>query len=269
MSVLRTAGAIALATIACSASAQAPIDPLLIDGFESLRAMRIESLQLRDPHLFRDVFILGCLDATSVVNDALAEQFATDGDGDGLLDRSPIQLFRGIRIDGVGQMRGIDGACTAPAATTSCTASAAAIAATTGYAGQAVGTCLASLPGTTRPYSPAVQPAIGPCFATASVDQTIDLGGGLVLPLQGTAFGATVRENPTPGLSNGLMRGFVSEAVAATVVLPEEFGGGTLASVLPGGVGSCATGDDRDTLEGVSGWWFYFQYTASQVPYAE
>lgn len=269
MVTIRLLGAFALALVAARSTAQAPTDALLIDSFESLRAMRIDSLQLRDPHLFRNLFPLGCLDATAVLNGALAEQFTADGDGDGLLDRSPMQLFRGIHIEGAGQMHVLDGACTAPVGTTTCVAAPTAVTAAVGYAGQAIGTCLDALPGTTRPYSPALQPATGPCVASASFDQSIDLGGGLVLPLRGTALGATMQVNPVPGLSNGVMRGFVSEDVAEAIVLPADFGGGTLASVLPGGVGSCASGDDRDELDSVSGWWFYFQYTATEVPYSE
>ena len=269
MSFVRLTGTIALALSTLPATAQAPTDAVLIDGFEALRAMRIDSLELRDPHLFRSVPILGCIDATPLLNNELDAQFSSDGDGDGLLDRSPMQLFRGIRIDGVGQMRAVDGACTAPASTTACTAAPNAVSAITGYAGQSVGICLDAWPGTTRPYSPALQPATGPCVASASFDQSIDLGGGLVLPLLDTALGATIRVNPTPGLVNGVMRGFVSEAVAEAITLPGDFGGGTLASVLPGGSGSCAAGDDRDELDGVSGWWFYFQYTATDVAYAE
>ena len=62
----------------------------------------------------------------------------------------------------------------------------------------------------------------------------------------------------------------VPESVADTLVI--ELPGlapRTLSSLLPGGSGACAAHDDRDQHEGVSGWWFHFNYSASVVPYAE
>jgi hypothetical protein len=44
-------------------------------------------------------------------------------------------------------------------------------------------------------------------------------------------------------------------------------GGQPLSSVLPGGAGNCAAGDDRDVLDAVTGWWFYLNYPADEVPY--
>ncbi len=52
------------------------------------------------------------------------------------------------------------------------------------------------------------------------------------------------------GFATGLMRGFLSEAEAATVLLPATLpivGGQPITVLLPGGAGNCAAHDDRDT----------------------
>ena len=41
----------------------------------------------------------------------------------------------------------------------------------------------------------------------------------------------------------------------------------TLAGLLAGGNGSCSTRNDKDTHQGESGWWFYFNFSASQVTF--
>lgn len=261
----------ALAAAPLTVAAQAPLDVLHIDGFERLQAMRIESLQLRDPHFFA-VVVFPCLDVTGSVDTLINDQLGADADADGYLDNSPMLLFRPLRTDGgVGMAASGNARCTAPAAGTSCAPPPEPAFVTLPYDGLPVGTCMAPVDGTVRPYSPAVADAVGPCFAGAPLDEGIDLGG-IVLPLQDLRFAGTQRTNPTSGISNGLLRGFLSEAAADALILPASLpliGGQPLSRSLPGGTGNCAAHSDLDVHEGESGWWFYFNYGASEVPYAE
>ncbi|MCU0757367.1 MAG: hypothetical protein MUE46_20025 [Xanthomonadales bacterium] len=74
-------------------------------------------------------------------------------------------------------------------------------------------------------------------------------------------------------LRPGLLRGFLTEAAADATLLPADLpviGGRPLSSLFRGGTGNCSTGpSDKDTLDGVSGWWFYFEIRAVPVPYQE
>ena len=42
-------------------------------------------------------------------------------------------------------------------------------------------------------------------------------------------------------------------------------GGQPITVLLPGGAGNCAAHDDRDIANGVSGWWFYFNFPGDAV----
>jgi hypothetical protein len=241
-------------------------DFIFPDGFEPLRAHRIDTLVLRDPHLFAQV--IGCNDITALVNAQIDTGLSGDSDGDGLLDNSPMLLFRPLDTDG---SRGLGqtgtARCTAPAAGTSCQSADPPALAALPYAGQAIGTCLAPVPGTVRPYSPPVTAPAGPCFAS---DPAAGGGAGLPLPLTAIRSAATRRENPTAGLADGLLYGFVTEAAADALVLElPGLGPRTLSSLLAGGTGACPAYSDMDVHEGQDGWWFYFNYTATVVPYAE
>lgn len=249
-----------------AALAAQPADFIFPDGFEPLRAHRIDTLVLRDPHLFAQV--IGCNDITSLVNSQIDAGLNGDDDGDGLLDNSPMLLFRPLYTDGSRGQGHTGGArCSAPAAGTSCQPNDPPALVALPYAGQAIGTCLAPIPGTVRPYSPPVTAPAGPCFASETA-----AGGatGLPLPLTDIRSGARRRDNPTPGLADGLLYGFITEAAADALVLElPGLGPRTLSSLLAGGTGACPAYSDKDTHNGQVGWWFYFNYSASEVPYAE
>ena len=74
---------------------------------------------------------------------------------------------------------------------------------------------------------------------------------------------------------NGLLRGFITEADANATIIPATFplvGGHPLSLLLPGGDPpgadrNCAGFDDRDTYQGVRGWWFYLNFPAVRVPW--
>lgn len=257
---------LAAALAAPAAGAGTPTDFIAVDGFERLEVMRIDSLELRDPHLFAGASFL-CADITGALNASIADQLQAETEG--VLDYSALLLFRDLRTDGRAGLGALGtGQCTAPAASTQCQAGGVPVLPLP-YAGKPVGTCLAPVPGSVRPYSPAVTDATGPCFASAPV--TLELAvGGLTLPLLDPRIGGSRRASPTPGIGNGLLYGFLTETAADAIQVElEQFGSVPLSSLLPGGGGNCASHSDKDLHNGEPGWWFHFNYAASQVPFQE
>lgn len=88
---------------------------------------------------------------------------------------------------------------------------------------------------------------------------------------------ATYVGSPASNLANGLIRGFISESVANQTIIPSSFplvGGQAFSILLPGGDPpgpsvNCSSHSDKDIVDGVVGWWFYWNFTAEVVPYTE
>lgn len=203
-------------------------------------------------------------------NDQLAVAITQDGDNDGLLDLSLMMLLRPFDPlasgDDIADLT--SGDCTVPPATT-CAPMAGNQPATTTYMGLAAGVCQDPIPGTTSGYTPAPPSPLAPCMVSAPVDATVDLGGTLV-PLRDATIAATFTGNPPTGLIDGVLRGFLRETDADAVQIDPSIpfiGGQPLSSILPGGTNSCASHDDRDELDGVSGWWMYLELTGEVVPW--
>ena len=238
-------------------------------------AYRLTDLDLRDPHAF--AMIGACSDVTEVQNDGFETDIAEDNEGpddsedpDGLLDLSGLAVFRpldqGANSVTVEVVLGAD--CTAPIESTSCSkGDAGSIVARGGN--DASSSCDVVLADTTNgDYTPALQPAAAPCFDVAAPEGVLEFGP---FRLSEVAGAATYQGDPATGLTNGLLRGFLSEAHAdeTTVNLP-LLGDVPLSSLLPGGTDSCAEGDDRDTDSGgASGWYVYLTFTAEEVPFTE
>lgn len=235
-------------------------------------AFRFSDLDLRDPHVF--VNFLGCRDVTDTplvgfsINGTLQTEIQTDGDGDGLLDASYLLEFLPLDRNLPTNLMAFGGAdCTAPMASTSCTP--AAVPAVAGDADllESGGTCLAPIAGTTASYLPAIASPTSPCFVSPSGTLQLDIGGAPV-QLRDVQLAATFVGQPGTALNSGLLRGFISEDDADATILPSSLplvGGQTLSSLLPGGTGNCAASDDRDTNDGVTGWWFYLNFSAARV----
>ncbi len=235
-------------------------------------AFRYTDLDLRDPHIFVASFI-GCSDVTdsspvgSSLNAQIQTQIQTDGDGDGFLDLSSLVEFLPLNQGAATNLIDSGSAqCTAPMATTSCGPIT-----PNGIAGDAVllsaGQCLAPIAGTVRPYTPAITSPSGPCFTSPAADVQLTLGG-IPVTLRDAQFAATFVGNPATSLTNGLLRGFLTETDANNTPLPPSFpivGGQPLSRILPGGQGSCPAHSDVDIHNGVRGWWFYLNFPAVQV----
>lgn len=255
-----------------AAAAEVYLDLLHFDGFDSATPaiFRLGALQLRDPHVFVPVAIgpvTLCTDATDLasvgLNAQLAASLAADADGNGRYDASPLLVFAPLRGDGMpARVSSRDGDCSV-ATPLQCTPGAAAV--TRSYRAFTLSgsdRCIAPLPGTTSTWSGGTAPPQpgGQCYATGTADTVLSTGA-IDIPLFDTKFGA-----PLPAASGstggGLLRGFLRASDAAAIMVPVDGTPRTLASMLPGGAGSCRADvpGGVDTWNGESGWWFYFEY---------
>ena len=271
---MRASAALLLTMLAMPAgAAEVVIDVLHVDGFETPTptAYRLGQLALRDPHVFYAVQIGPtpvCVDATDLpsvgLNPQIAANLAADDDADGTLDSSALLAFKPLLTDGTpGRITSVPAACSV-STPTQCAIDPAATTSTRTYRAFALtgsDHCLEPLAGTTSNWGSGAsvpQPG-GACYATAPGDLVLD-AAGLSIPLFDTAFAA-----PMPGVTSvggGLMRGFLRASDAAQVTLVANGATRTLASLLPGGAGSCKAdvAGGVDTWHGETGWWFYFEY---------
>ncbi len=245
----------------------------------AVTALRITDLDLRDPHIYME--FLGCRDITDVavggssVNGDLQTDIESDGDMNGFLDLSLLIVFNPFDSSGPGgTLVYLPGICTAPMAGTSCTPES-----TTplylSYQNSAAGACLEPILGTTwGPYTPEIVSPTAPCFVSEEFAGVLPLFGGTPVTLQHVQIAATY--GGAEDLVAGLIRGFLTEADAnATILSPNlpVVGGKALSVLLPGGNPpgpdlNCAGHSDKDFVDGVPGWWFYYNFTAEVVPYA-
>jgi cysteine-rich repeat protein len=235
-------------------------------------AFRFSDLDLRDPHVF--VNFLGCRDVTDTqlagfsVNNSIQTSIQTDGNGDGFLDLSAVLVFRPLaQSAATGNVDVYFANCTAPLTGTSCAPGATAPISTT-ITNMAAGTCLAALPGTTHPYTPAITSTTAPCFVTSPVAAVTINVGGIPITLHDARIAGTYVGSPATSLANGLLMGFISEADANATIIPASFplvGGQPLSQLLAGGSGACPSYSDKDVDNGVTGWWFYLNFPATAV----
>jgi hypothetical protein len=237
-------------------------------------AFRFTDLDIRDPHI--RIRFLGCRDVTDTallgfsVNGQIATSIGTDDDADGNYDFSPLLVFRPLDPAAASTPADVlTGACTAVEPTTCSTGGATPL--VTDATNTATGTCLSPIAGTTSGYTPGVTSPTDACFATSA--GTLDLTlADIPITLTSTQVAAEYAGDPATGLVDGLLRGFISEAQADATVLPATLplvGGKSLSSLLAGGTGNCATTSDKDVVDGVTGWWFYLNFTAQQVAWTE
>jgi hypothetical protein len=250
----------------------------LCDGTRCV-TFRFTDLDQRDPHAFGET-LLGCTDITDVelfgqkgLNPLLEEFVTTDVTGNGLYEISLLLSFPSFdpAADG-GVVDVLPALC--QVADDSCTPRPGAVPERVAYVNRSSDSCLGILDGTTSNYDPPIQSTTAPCFVTDELDLVFSLGD-VVLPFRNLRIAARYEMTEPATLTQGVMRGFLSEAEAETIVVPPDLGMGigvnTLAELFPGNPGCCATTelglDDRDLLNGVAGWWTYYNFPAAEVPF--
>jgi hypothetical protein len=250
--------------IACGGSSDDDGDDVADDGDDGMTpptAARMNTMEVRDPHMFA---LNGAVDVTDTVNSTIADGITMDGSDppDGRLDLSLVLVFRPWDSAAAsGDMDVVAGAnCTAAAPTMCSFDPAATVVAATATNGDS--TCLTPVAGTTGGYDPPVTSPSGRCFATGQHTVSLTLGP-VSLTLEDAQVAATYSGSGHE-LMNGLMTGFMSQAAADATILPADLpvvGGMPLSSLLED--------TDRDMNGATAGWWFYINFTATEVPYSE
>jgi cysteine-rich repeat protein len=231
-------------------------------------AFRMVTLDLMDPHIYISLF--GCRDVT----DSPILGFSVNGELQSNVDDYTINyltVHRPLSLTGTNPLDVVDGECIAgtPA---SCQVGTMGVAYPTTGNNRAAGmTCYTADPTTLTASYPDPSTPTGPCFVTDPRNIVITISG-TPIPLSDARVAATYTGGVPPTmLASGVISGFVSEADARAARLADTLpliGGDTLFQHLAAGGASgssCASGDDRDTYGGVVGFWFYINFTASQV----
>jgi len=252
-------------------------------------AFRFTDMDLKDPHAFAQIIF--CFDVTNTVagmdgvNPIIQNNITMDEDGDGFLDLSLANTFNPL-VQGAGTMTATDVTfpdCTPPIASTVCELPAGSSHAPATATNQGSGAvCLAPINGTTGGYSPGITsptaPTGGTCYSANAGTVTFSLGD-IPITLEDAHIGGEWFGSPATEIRDGMIRGFMSEATANATIIPEgttgqaAIDGEPLSELLRGGVGSCSqpspqTGD-KDVHNGVTGWFFYLNFSAARVSYTE
>ncbi|MGB0514427.1 MAG: hypothetical protein ACPGJE_06270, partial [Wenzhouxiangellaceae bacterium] len=212
---------------------ETPVETLFFDGLEAFEpaVMRISRLELLDPHVFANVIL--CTDVTATFNDNIDASINADGDGDGVLDSSPLLLMEPFAPPQSGRLAQGEGVCTDPVGTTECGIATAGEPAP--FEARDAGVCRGPLAGTTSGYTPPVPTIGGPCFTDRPGDRQQALAGIALTLLDAVVAGSYTPANPNR-IDSGLLRGFVRETDAETTLIPSEvpvIGGLPLAALLP------------------------------------
>ncbi len=250
------------------------------------QAFRWDSFGVTDPHLYQAG---SCGDITFLLNITLDASVTGDKAGgnspefalDGVIDLGFVMLFRDL-AQGDGEQSSMDfvvSDCTplqpspdASGGPTPCSPTVinppngAALSVTTKTDAQ----CLAAVPDTTdfaEAGNRTVEPGDHGCFVNENpVDLTVTLGSVVSIPLSNVRIAGQWDATPPTGILNGFAYGFITEEDAdAQVIDPRTplVAGQTLSATLSGSE-DC---DHRDELDGVTGWWVYFPFTAEEVPW--
>jgi hypothetical protein len=146
--------------------------------------------------------------------------------------------------------------------------------------------CLGKIPNTygpgnnnstsTNPYGntngKAITVPAKPCGTSGIIETLVlDFGALKIIMHDAMVSSQVTGTAPNRQLTNGLIRGFMTQAEAALVdVSSFNLGVSTLAQMLPDGSGCPNNRDDRDTYDwdgngAVPGWWFYVNFTADEI----
>ena len=226
-------------------------------------AFRIDTMNLADPH----TFALGSLDVTSNVDTLISDGIMFDGDdpADGLTDLSILSVFRPLAAaDPSTPLDIVFADCAAPPAAMDCTRTETSDVIPSTSTNSATTTCLDVLANTTGGYQPAIILPAAPCSTSDAETFNVNLGGVQIGMIDARIAATYVGAEPVT-MVNGMIRGYVTEAVADAALLPEDVllvGGDPLSTLLKD--------EDMDPgPNGETGWWFYLNFTAAVVPYTE
>ena len=248
------------------------------------QAFRFTEMYIRDPHFFVLGFSILCVDATDDVptGESINDQFNNGiqmddpEEPDGFLDLSFLTLFRpeADPTSSGGTMEIAMGQCTVPEETTVCTVKPGTELTPATFTNEATEDCLAPIPAdlSGENYSPQPQTTTAPCLRGTTPSLRLDFSD-FALDLIDVEFGAKYPATAGAGLTEGLLRGFLTEEVADATILPasldEMVAGKPISELMPGGTNCCAEHDDRDINNGVSGWWIYVDFVAEPVPWTD
>jgi hypothetical protein len=227
-------------------------------------AFRFSTLALRDPHVFLQVPVFGCVDFTDTAPLGLTSlnELINDTISDLLVIFRPL-----VQAGPGGTMEFGEGLCSGG----SCSGGGKLLQ-TTSFSNVSAGTCLAPIPNTTGGFSPPVTNTTAPptCFVSGVFSQPLSL----FPPLGAVQVAANYVGDPATALTDGLIRGFISEQVANQNFIDlGALGSFPLSTFLPGGTNNCFDNDpslrDIGPDNVTQGWWFYFHFTADAVPFSK
>lgn len=224
---------------------------------------RINSLQVRDPHVFSPLDG----DVTQeTVNDPLTAALNTDEDDDGNLDLGLAMAFLPLdQTDAASEVfRFANAVCTAPGDASTCSLIVDTIPFDGMYTVTGDGECYAADDGNLSVYQEppgAPTPTTGPCFRSDIGTVTI-AAGSFTLPLQDAVVAAQFMGDPADGLIEGNIQGFVSTATADGIQI--ETGNDLIPMIALG-----AVLQDEDQDEGGTGWVFHIAFTATAAEWMD
>ncbi|MGB1278002.1 MAG: hypothetical protein ACPG77_19815, partial [Nannocystaceae bacterium] len=177
---------------------------------------RINSIEIADPHFYDP--ILCAADITGMVNPQLSDGVTMDTDDDGKLDLNLMLLYDGFDQNTDGDCDFATGECLVPLADPFCNFGDNGSAEPTSYMN--ADACL--MPDPDHLSHGDIPQVAGPCFTTSLLPSyTLSLGD-FSLPLQNLEISATYVGDPATEMTNGILRGFLTEEDAMSTVLPED-----------------------------------------------
>ena len=262
-------------------------------------AFRVTTARILSPHAVYNVPLAGCRDLTDMGVTVLGMNI--DSLNTGLMTSitnyslNIVDVFRPLSQTAATSMDQIyvNAACSAascaPAAAMSMSVSPTAT-------NMATGTCFAPVAADVQPHCmgagtctggyAAVNTISGPCFANSESDITVTLsvaGTSVAVPLHHARIDATYSGSPATSLTPGVIVGFLNATDAADIVVTlPVIGARRLYNFLQAGgatqratdgsnqASSCnlnngGAEDDRDTVGGVTGFWFFLNVGLTQV----
>jgi len=235
----------------------------------AVTAFRLNSVAVRDPHLFAQIIPIG--DPTDItesqVNEPLTAALNMDGEGDsppdGFYDLGFALLLQPLdQTDGgTGGLVFANAQCAAGDAPSECSLLATTVEYPSTFTSQVQGLCQEANPANLTNYDPAPGSTSGPCFVSAGAAVTIATSS-FALPLENATVAARYVGDPAGNLVEGTLIGWVSIAAAESAVLAEDLpvvGGEPLSEIL--------LESDRD--DGGTGWWFHIDFTAVPATWSE